>query len=339
MGALLSKPIASSFRVWDLTSFKTIDYLNTLSETSINVYLFANKPVRILPVDTWISDRLRFSFDGWYRQRLSSCYHNGIKISWFKALALFSSLTLQKRVAFHWSSVESGLVRPFLTLLAMTGSLVLPYTNLNSSVIRVRENLISKTSYRWSLHDNYPTYLNSSGVKTFLYRSNLNLTLQTGLQSVLTSAEETEEYPLGGTFSSQVSDISCLVQTEALTSQNFIYFGTHGYINAQRAKLAIPILMAYERTNDLTGNYFVKGPLFSRSLVQISFVLSQLYSKYFYGKPDSFKLLKPYFYNSGTILLKSSNFNFKKSLSYFRQPPQYEVSPLVQILNEFVKHE
>ena len=347
MGALLSKPIASSFRVWDLTPCKTVDYMDNLNRTPITVYLFANKPVRILPTDTWISDKLRFSFDGWYRQRLSNCYYKGVKISWFRALAIFSSMTIQKSVSLHWSSVESGLVSSFLSLLSKTSNINLPYTNLNSSISNVRENLKNSSSYRWSLYENYPTFIDSREVTNFLYTSLENkksyTVLNKGLQNILTSVEETEQNPITGSFSnSSKTDVNCFVQTEAFTSlDNFIYFGTHGYINAQKASLAIPLLMAYERSNNVTGDYIVKGPTLSRSLVSISFVLSQLYAKYFVDNYSNFTIKKPYTFETLSVTEKFSNFsfNFSSSLSFFRQPPQYEVSPLVQILNEFIKHE
>lgn len=347
MGALLSKPIASSFRVWDLTPFKTVDYMDNLSRTPITVYLFANKPVRILPTDTWISDKLRFSFDGWYRQRLSNCYYKGVKVSWFRALAIFSSMTIQKNVALHWSSVESGLITSFLSFISKTSNLSLPYTNLNSSVNNVKKNLNHNSTYRWSLYENYPTFIGSRDMNTLLYSSLENkksITISNkNLQNVLTSVEETEENPIVGSFSnSDKVDINCFVQTEAFTSvNNFIYFGTHGYINAQKASLAIPMLMSYERSNNITGEYIVRGPSLSRSLVSISFVLSQLYSKYFIDSYQNFTIKKPYTFEPLPLVEKSSSFsfNFSNSLSFFRQPPQYEVSPLVQILNEFIKHE
>lgn len=344
MGALLSKPIASSFRVWDLTPCKTVDYMDNLNRTPITVYLFANKPVRILPTDTWISDKLRFSFDGWYRQRLSNCYYKGVKISWFRALAIFSSMTVQKSVALHWSSIESGLISSFLSLLSKTSNITLPYTNLNSSVNDVKKNLKTSSSYRWSLYENYPTFIDSREVTNFLYSSLENkksyTILNKNLQNILTSVEETELNPITGSFSAIKADVNCFVQTEAVTSlDSFIYFGTHGYINAQKASLAIPLLMAYERSNNVTGDYIVKGPHLSRSLISISFVLSQLYSKYFRDSYSNFTIKKPYTFETFQLTEKFSNFNLKNSLSFFRQPPQYEVSPLVQILNEFIKHE
>jgi len=343
MGALLAKPIASSFRVWDLTSFTTVDYLNNLSLTPLKVYLFGNKPVRVLPVTTWISDKVRFSFDGWLRQRLTSCYFKGSRVSWSKALSIFTYSMLNKRVSFHWSSVESGIATCFIDLLSRISELSLPYTNIIGSSSRVNEKITSSIAYRWSLNEVYPTVLETS--QSFLYKSlsqNNSKTLYSFYyQPIITSVEETELTPLIGSFSNLKSHTSCFLQTETVTSQNFIYTGTHGYINAQNAFLALPLLSPYERSNHVTGKYFIKGPVNSRSLINFSFVLFQLYSYYFNLKTNEFALTKPYIFRNALLDVKVLNFSFTRSrfLSFYRQPPQYEVSPLVQILNEFTQYE
>jgi len=343
MGALLAKPIASSFRVWDLTPFYTIDYLNNLSMTPIRVYLFGNKPVRILPVTTWISDKVRFSFDGWLRQRLISCYSRGTKVSWVKALSIFTNKILNKKVAFHWSSVETGLTSCFIDLLLKISEISLPYTNINSSSSEVKRKINSMVTYRWSFSEIYPTV--TGNPSSFLYKSltqSVNKTLNSFYdQAILTSSEETEITPILGTYCNLKSQTSCFLQTEAVTSSNFIYVGTHGYINAQNSLLTLPILLPYERSNDLTGKYFIKGPKSSRSLVNFSFVLAQIYSRYFSLKKSAFTLAKPYFLKFNQLYQKMSNFLpiSCRFLTSIRQPPQYEVSPLVQILNDFIKQE
>lgn len=343
MGALLAKPIASSFRVWDLTPFTTIDYLNNLTVTPIRVYLFGNKPVRILPVTTWISDKVRFSFDGWLRQRLIHCYSKGVRVSWIKALAIFTHKVLNKRVAFHWSSIESGLTSSFIDFLSKIAEVSLPYTNINSSSSNVRSKINFMTTYRWSLNEVYPTVLDSA--YSFLYKSfsqNVTKTIRSFFnQPILTSSEETEITPVLGTYSNLKSQISCFLQTESLTSSNFIYAGTHGYINAQNSLLTLPILLPYERSNNITGKYFIKGPASSRSLVSFSFVLVQTYSRYFNLKNTIFTLSKPYFLKLKLLHIKISSFLpiSSRFLVSVRQPPQYEVSPLVQILNDFIRYE
>lgn len=343
MGALLAKPIASSFRVWDLTPFVTIDYLNNLSITPIRVYLFGNKPVRILPVTTWISDKVRFSFDGWLRQRLVSCYFKGLKVSWMKALSIFTHKVLNRTIAFHWSSVETGLVSSFIDLLSKISEVSLPYTNISSSSTNVKKKINSITTYRWSLNETYPTVLDSA--YSFLYKSFSQDVTKTVCsffnQPILTSSEETELSPVLGTYSNLEAQTSCFLQTESVTSSNFIYVGTHGYINAQSSFLTLPILLPYERSNNVTGKYFIKGPTNARSLINFSFVLAQVYSRYFNLRESIFTLAKPYFLKFNALHIKISSFfpMVSKFLVSVRQPPQYEVSPLVQILNDFVRYE
>lgn len=325
MGALLAKPISSSFRVWDLTQFKTIDYLNNLKITPIKVYLFGNKPVRILPTDTWISDRLRFSFDGWSRQRLSNCYIKGVKSNWYQSLAYFTKLALLEKVSLHWSSLESKLILPLIIFLNKVSLVFLPYTNVRGF------SEVSADTYRWSIQEIYPTY--ESQLKPLLYKSDYSKTLFTELSPVMTSSEETELSPLESTFSEGETGLSCLVQTENITSSNFVYFGSHGYVNAEKALVSFPILMAYERSNSVTGPYFLRGPQNSRSLLVLPIVLMQLYSTKLASN-----LKKPYVFNSLDLNLKVSK-NRQNFLPFFRQPPQYEVSPLVQIIANFIRYE
>jgi len=212
---------------------------------------------------------------------------------------------------------------------------------LKGSVSQVKQNL-SNLSYRWSVNEVYPTVLES--YTSFLYKTltqtKTKTILDNNLLPILTSVEETELTPLPDCYTNVKSAIACLLQTEAVTASNFIYLGTHGYINAQGSKLSLPILSPYERTNPVTGNYFVKGPLDSRSLVSFSFTLLQLYYNY-NKKGKFFTIEKPYGFKLESIDLKFVNFNRQKSkfLSTFRQPPQYEVSPLVQIIDEFNRYE
>ena len=77
IGALTSKPFAFSARSWELESLDFIDFYDTmLSNISIDVR--GLKIMRILPRinerinEEWISDKIRFSYDGFRQQRILS---------------------------------------------------------------------------------------------------------------------------------------------------------------------------------------------------------------------------------------------------------------------------
>jgi len=77
-GALTAKPYAFSARPWELLSRSLLDPFDSLA-TPIRVDLRGPTPLRILPrvdpanpLGEWISDRTRFAYDGFRRQRLLS---------------------------------------------------------------------------------------------------------------------------------------------------------------------------------------------------------------------------------------------------------------------------
>lgn len=335
MGALISKPTASSFRTWDLTAYKTIDY-QTLNLPEITVYTFANKAVRILPVTGWISDKTRFSFDGWTRQRLTSCFIDGVKVTWFKTFAYLLKTLVNKQISLHWSSLDPSSIIPVLKILNFIGSVSLPYTNLVGNRRSTIMNLSHSSCFRWSINESFPTlsYLDS---KSFCYKdySDQTITKTFRIQPIVTSSEETESSFLSGSFTSAFSKI-CLVQTELLTANDFIYFGTHGYINAARSSLVIPTLLPYERDSSTTGRSFLKGPTNSRSLSSLSVSLFQVMNL-FNKQPQKFflKKISEVEFVEKKLLLSCTKNNFR----FVRQAPELASSPIVQMLVDFVQYE
>lgn len=76
VGALTSKPYAFKARPWELKSYNTIDVFDSLG-SNIRVDTFGTKILRILPLSNkvingdWISDKVRFSYDGIKSQRIT----------------------------------------------------------------------------------------------------------------------------------------------------------------------------------------------------------------------------------------------------------------------------
>lgn len=76
VGALTSKPYAFTSRPWELSSFETIDIFDSLA-SNIRVDVKGNTIMRILPKlneeinEEWISDKIRFSYDGLRKDRLT----------------------------------------------------------------------------------------------------------------------------------------------------------------------------------------------------------------------------------------------------------------------------
>lgn len=77
VGALTSKPYAFQGRSWELRSADSIDTNDSLGN-SIRMDLKEDRVVRVVPKtndlinSTWISDKTRFNYDGFYRNRLKN---------------------------------------------------------------------------------------------------------------------------------------------------------------------------------------------------------------------------------------------------------------------------
>jgi NADH-quinone oxidoreductase chain G len=75
VGALTSKPYAFSARPWELIKIETIDTLDSMG-SNLSYCLYGDKLMRVLPIthlginEEWLSDKTRFSYDGFSLQRL-----------------------------------------------------------------------------------------------------------------------------------------------------------------------------------------------------------------------------------------------------------------------------
>jgi NADH dehydrogenase (ubiquinone) Fe-S protein 1 len=103
VGALTSKPFAFTSRPWELKSYNSIDVLDSL-HSNIRIDVRGTKIMRILPRsnslinEDWITDKIRFSYDGFRRQRLYDpmvkISGNFLKISWKRSFVFLKSYFL-----------------------------------------------------------------------------------------------------------------------------------------------------------------------------------------------------------------------------------------------------
>jgi NADH dehydrogenase (ubiquinone) Fe-S protein 1 len=112
VGALTSKPFAFTSRPWELKSYNSIDVLDSL-HSNIRVDIRGTKIMRILPRvnsdlnEDWITDKIRFSYDSFRRQRLYDPMvkigSSFLKIGWKKAM-LFTKKFFYGFLSFNHSS-------------------------------------------------------------------------------------------------------------------------------------------------------------------------------------------------------------------------------------------
>jgi len=102
VGALTSKPYAFSARPWELRSTETLDFSDAVGSNVI-VELKETEILRIQPKQNdfvnrvWLSDRGRYSFDGYKNQRLAkpflrSSQYNYIPVGWKKVTSVLKSI-------------------------------------------------------------------------------------------------------------------------------------------------------------------------------------------------------------------------------------------------------
>jgi NADH dehydrogenase/NADH:ubiquinone oxidoreductase subunit G len=116
-GALTSKPYAFTSRPWELRSVNSIDVLDGIG-SNIRIDFKEAEIVRILPSrqaeinETWISDKIRFFYDGLKRQRLHLPYqkkNRSLKeVDWDETLTKLSSLF--KVYSYEYGSSKIGLI-------------------------------------------------------------------------------------------------------------------------------------------------------------------------------------------------------------------------------------
>jgi NADH dehydrogenase (ubiquinone) Fe-S protein 1 len=100
VGALTSKPFSFTSRPWELKNYDSIDLLDSL-HSNIRVDVRGTKIMRILPRvnndvnGDWITDKIRFSYDSFHRQRLYGpmlkLKSSLVKVTWRKAFIFLKS--------------------------------------------------------------------------------------------------------------------------------------------------------------------------------------------------------------------------------------------------------
>ena len=114
MGALTSKPYAFNARPWELQRFNGVDFLDGFG-SSIYVDVRGTRIVRVTPRinedlnEEWITDKIRFFYDGIARQRIGFPMFSDrlkstktfIKLSWTQALNI-----LKSKIIDNYSSIN-----------------------------------------------------------------------------------------------------------------------------------------------------------------------------------------------------------------------------------------
>ena len=162
VGALTSRPNRSSTRVWEFNTINTIDILDSLC-SNIRIDVRNNVVERILPHlndhlnEDWISDKIRFCYDGFKKQRLCLPLYkknnNFINNSWF---SIFSKIKnhyyklYTKSLNTNFISFYTGNLLDVHTLhLLKTACLHFGFTSLNLNLnlnLDLKQNFLFNTN-------------------------------------------------------------------------------------------------------------------------------------------------------------------------------------------------
>lgn len=112
VGALTSKPFAFTSRSWELKSYNSIDILDSM-HSNIRVDVRGTKIMRILPRvndninEEWITDKIRFSYDAFRRQRLYEpmvlINNTFLKVSWRRVFYFLKFFFIKVANTFKYS--------------------------------------------------------------------------------------------------------------------------------------------------------------------------------------------------------------------------------------------
>jgi NADH dehydrogenase (ubiquinone) Fe-S protein 1 len=154
VGALTSKPYAFSARPWELYSMETIDVLNSFC-SDIKVDVKGNEVMRILPITDkiyktdWISDSIRFCFDGFKKDRLVNPLIYDMKENFFYSCSWeFSFFMIQKiksyQLTFFKGDNMDVATISLINELIRTSMFFYQYNKKTSSVDNINQFLLNR---------------------------------------------------------------------------------------------------------------------------------------------------------------------------------------------------
>lgn len=95
MGALTFKPQAYQSRPWELVQLEVPDFID--DQQNLTFFFRGQSLVKISSRD-WLRDRIRFSYDGFRRQRLTYPMYENQFINWPTAITVWFDLVYQRQL-------------------------------------------------------------------------------------------------------------------------------------------------------------------------------------------------------------------------------------------------
>jgi len=334
MGALTSKPFAFTARSWELKSVNSINITDGEGYT-VKVQVRGNEILRILPDvltigPEWISDRVRFNYDGWSKNRLifpifSNGYEhmllnlrfktlsNSLRKDWSTALLLLKKLfkpKFDRLVGLVTNDIDLQSFFIFKKLLAKVGSSDL-FFEINNSTLMLRnlneasdKNIISNFHFSFSMAQTLQNFERNLENADVIFLVNINLKLQAPL-----IFSRVKKFINEKNFDKRLILISS--STSGFLDQTIVNFGN----SIEKLKLSIQ-----GRDKKLVSLLQFKRPFFicfdqDDTLTNL---IVQFWHRYWFGKYDetvSINNLLPFFFvKDGINEIVSNLFSSKSSL-------------------------
>jgi NADH dehydrogenase/NADH:ubiquinone oxidoreductase subunit G len=162
MGALTSKPYAFNARPWELRSFESVDFFDSVG-ASIRLDLRGLTLMRVLPYinesinEEWITDKVRFSYDGLKYQRLVAPLYRVqqkfVKLSWPQFYYQLMNSLLRNRSSLGADLLVGQFIdsRSFLSIFSLLKT-ILSLRADKSKVSVIHRELLSPSSIFFSAY-------------------------------------------------------------------------------------------------------------------------------------------------------------------------------------------
>ena len=248
VGALTSKPYAFTARPWELTKITSIDLSDSL-HSNLSYHINQQRILRVLPVlnaelnEEWLTDRARFSYDGYRVQRLTQPFTvvktKVLSLTWYGFL---EGLLFQAGPFFEFSSV----LKEVSLSVGYTASKLISFSNVKSSLSDQRGDYLLSGKYA------------GIGDSDLVVLVGLNLKRELPLLAVRLRFEQTKRNLSIIQFGNY--DLGLKVLEGGTTLLHFLSFveGRHSLSPTFRKSLKPVVLFGAEMTNSAFKNLFLE---------------------------------------------------------------------------------
>lgn len=290
VGALTSKPFSFSARSWELTSIESIDLLDSAC-SNIRFEKKGNIIMRVTPVinenlnEEWITDKVRFSYDAFKLQRLTTPYIKSIITSKYIACSFEKSfMYIKKNMNFIESNSNEMYDRCYFytgNLISLESQLTLKMVTKSMGFYNLNLNWEREVDFRrnYLMCNEFKTIENKSlfflcGINTKIESSLLNIKLK----KVSTKNSKIKIIYLGSTIITNYNIVHIGFSSEVFLN---IYYGKLFFCKMLIEKKKVSFIgnnsfLPDDNSFNLLSNYLLKNVKVSIDYNYLSLFASEI---------------------------------------------------------------